>query len=74
MSTKQIDTKAAQERLPELLSQVATGVEWVITDGMTPIARLIPISSRVAGLHKGSIWTSQDFDEPLAEEFWMGSE
>jgi len=39
---------------------------------MTPVARLVPISVRAAGLHAGAIWTSPDFDEPLPDEFWMG--
>lgn len=70
MVTKQIDVKEAQARLQELLSQITSGVEWIITDGITPSARLVPVSARVAGLHTGAIWTSQDFDEPLPEEFW----
>jgi len=57
----------------ELLSQIVSGVEWILTDGPTPVARLVPIPSRVAGLHAGAIWTSPDFDEPLPEEFWMGN-
>lgn len=73
MLTKRIDVKEAQARWQELLSQIALGVEWVLTDGMTPVARLVPISSRVAGLHAGAIWTSPDFDEPLPDEFWTGS-
>jgi hypothetical protein len=26
---------------------------------------------RIAGLHPGTIWTSEDFDEPLPDEFWV---
>jgi antitoxin (DNA-binding transcriptional repressor) of toxin-antitoxin stability system len=73
MLTKQIDVKEAQARLQELLAQISAGVEWILTDGSTPVARLVPISSRVAGLHTGAIWTSADFDEPLPDEFWAGS-
>jgi len=73
MLTKQIDVKEAQVRLQELLSQMASGVEWILTDGVTPVARLVPISSRVAGLHAGTIWISTDFDEPLPEAFWTGN-
>ncbi len=72
MLTKQVDVKEAQERLHELLSQIASGVEWILTDGMTPVARLVPVTGRVAGLHAGAIWTSPDFDEPLPDEFWAG--
>lgn len=36
----------------------------------------VPVSPkpRVPGLHPGAIWTSEDFDEPLPDEFWTGSE
>jgi predicted DNA-binding antitoxin AbrB/MazE fold protein len=27
---------------------------------------------RIAGLHRGEIWTSDDFDAPLPDEFWLG--
>lgn len=29
---------------------------------------------RVADLNKGEIWASDDFDEPLPDEFWTGTE
>lgn len=73
MLTKRIDVKEAQARLQEVLSQVLSGVEWILTDGVTPIARLVPVSSRVAGLHAGAIWTRPDFDQPLPDEFWTGN-
>jgi len=72
MLIKHIDVKEAQTRFQEVLSQVVSGVEWILMDGTTPIARLVPVSSRVAGLHAGAIWMSPDFDEPLPDEFWMG--
>ncbi len=28
---------------------------------------------RKAGLHAGAIWVSEDFDEPLPDEFWTGT-
>jgi len=73
MLTKRIGVKEAQSRLQELLAQIASGVEWILTDGMVPVARLGPVSTRVVGLHAGAIWTSPDFDEPLPDEFWTGS-
>ena len=30
-------------------------------------------TQRKAGLHAGAIWTSDDFDEPLPDEFWTGT-
>ena len=74
MLTKTVDIQEAHATLQELLSLVREGTEIVLTEGATPIARLAPIVStpaqRVAGLHAGAIWTSEDFDEPLPEEFW----
>jgi prevent-host-death family protein len=77
MITKIIDVQDAQTNLQDLLYLVREGTEIVLTEGTTPLARVVPIasssSSRVAGLHAGSIWTSDDFDEPLPEEFWTGA-
>ncbi|MBI4595492.1 MAG: toxin-antitoxin (TA) system antitoxin [Candidatus Tectomicrobia bacterium] len=64
MQTKTIDIAKTSPDLKGLLSQVATGIEIILTEGETPIARLMPMGNRVAGLHSGTIWTSDDFDEP----------
>jgi hypothetical protein len=37
------------------------------------IAKLKSAEQRVAGLHSGQIHISEDFDEPLPEEFWTGN-
>lgn len=29
---------------------------------------------RVAGLHDGQIWMSDDFNDPLPDEFWLGDD
>ena len=29
---------------------------------------------RVAGLHSGQIWMSDDFNDPLPDEFWLGDD
>jgi hypothetical protein len=29
---------------------------------------------RILGLHPGAIWTSDDFDEPLPDEFWLSGD
>jgi len=33
----------------------------------------MPTAPRIAGLHPGTIWASEDFDEPLPDEFWVGT-
>ena len=77
MITKKIDVQEAQTNLQDLLTLVREGTEIVLTEGTTPLARVVPIAvssmPRVAGLHAGAIWTSDDFDEPLTEDFWTGA-
>ncbi len=29
---------------------------------------------RIPGLHAGMIWISDDFDDPLPDEFWLGED
>ena len=76
MLMKTIDLYEAQAHLPELLPLVAQGAEIILTEGSTPVARIVPTAlsaaPRVAGLHAGAIRMSDDFDEPLPEKFWTG--
>jgi antitoxin (DNA-binding transcriptional repressor) of toxin-antitoxin stability system len=76
--TKTVDVKEAKDRLPELVSLALEGNEVILSEGDRPVARLVPISSpgrkRVMGLHRGSAWISDDFDEPLPDEFWLGGD
>jgi antitoxin (DNA-binding transcriptional repressor) of toxin-antitoxin stability system len=61
--------------LADLLALVADGDEVVIAEEGKVLARLMPAESfppRVAGLHQGMGWISEDFDEPLPDEFWAG--
>jgi antitoxin (DNA-binding transcriptional repressor) of toxin-antitoxin stability system len=77
MQTKTVDVHEAQTHLVELLSLVSAGTEIILTAGNTPLARIVPMAGalkpRVAGLHPGAIQMSEDFDEPLPEEFWTGT-
>ena len=65
MFTKTIDVYQTRPSLKELLSQVLAGIEIVLAEGTKPVARLVPVALRTAGLHTGAIWTSDDFDEPF---------
>jgi antitoxin (DNA-binding transcriptional repressor) of toxin-antitoxin stability system len=75
MVTKIIDLQHDKTELAELLTLIATGAEIILTEGNTPVARLVPYSepspSRIPGLHSGSAWTSQDFNAPLSDDFWV---
>ena len=73
MMTRTVDVTKESPDLKGLLSLVADGTEVLLTEGPTPVARLVPVGKRVAGLHAGLVWTSEDFDEPLPDEFWVGS-
>lgn len=70
--TKTIEVQEAEKHLKELVSLVVKGAHIVLSENDTPVVQLVPISHRVAGLHAGTIWTSDDFDEPLPEQFWTG--
>ena len=72
--TKTIDVTTAHTPLSELVSLALSGAEIILAEGETPLVRLVPVApvkpSRIAGLHEGAIWTSEDFDAPLPDEFW----
>lgn len=77
--TQTVTVDEAQDRLPDLLAQALAGNEVIITEHGTPVARLVPLESRskkkrIAGLNRGTIWTSEDFDAPLPDDFWLGQE
>ncbi len=54
------------------------GDEIVLEENGKPIAKITPIAEveqvelkqRVAGLGKGTMWMSDDFDDELPDEFW----
>ena len=78
MSTQTINIRKTHTQWSDLLSLVMQGTEIVFAKDNKPLARLIPISqtasqARVAGLHEGKIWISDDFDEPLPNSFWLGT-
>ena len=67
----------AQTQLPKLLSLVSEGNEIIISADDKPLAKIVPFSvppkNRTAGLNKGKIHASNDFDELLPDDFWMDS-
>jgi prevent-host-death family protein len=78
--TQTVSVDEAQNKLSDLLADALAGNEVIITEHGTPVARLVPVvahsskKKRVAGLNRGSIFASEDFDEPLPDEFWLGQE
>lgn len=74
--TQTVSVDQAKDNLQDLVAQALAGNDVVITDHGKPVARLVPVTGskkkRVAGLNRGTIWTSEDFDKPLPDEFWLG--
>ncbi|HEX5442686.1 MAG TPA: hypothetical protein VFW87_02605 [Pirellulales bacterium] len=77
MRLETIDIHSTQLDLAGLVALTAEGAEIILTRGETPVARIVPVqaavTSRVAGLHRGAIETTDDFDEPLPDDFWAGA-
>lgn len=79
MATKLVDLAEAREKLPELIDLARSGDEVIITSEERQVARLVPLhehkkKKRIAGLNRGQVWMSDDFDAPLPDEFWLGEE
>lgn len=78
MVTKTVDIHSARISLEEVLAAVRKGAAIIFTEGSVPLARMIPLSSskgaRIPELHSGAMEESDDFDEPLADEFWLGED
>ncbi|WP_322742561.1 type II toxin-antitoxin system Phd/YefM family antitoxin [Gloeocapsopsis crepidinum] len=61
----------AQAELAQLLGQVLSGEEVIISQAGTPIARIVPIvkpSPRIPGLDRDQVVIASDFDDPLPED------
>lgn len=70
-----VNLHAAKTHLSRLVEAAAGGEEIVIAKAGKPMARLVPLDAKTRtgerpfGLGKGTVWISDDFDEPLDEEF-----
>jgi antitoxin (DNA-binding transcriptional repressor) of toxin-antitoxin stability system len=75
MAVETIDIKIAGKEVARWVELARQGVDVVLMDEDTPLARILPVdapSKRIPGLNRGEIKTSDDFDEPLPETFWLG--
>ena len=64
-----LERKAAQEgqETTEYLRQLA--LREADAEGSEP-----PLEPRIPGLHAGQYWITDDFDAPLPEGFWLGTD
>jgi antitoxin (DNA-binding transcriptional repressor) of toxin-antitoxin stability system len=78
MLAKTIDVKDTATDWLALLALVRDGAEITLTEGGLPVARLVPIEpgkgERIPDLHPGVWEVSDDFDDPLPDEFWLGED
>jgi antitoxin (DNA-binding transcriptional repressor) of toxin-antitoxin stability system len=77
--SKIIDLDQETNSLDMLLDQLKLNDEILLVPGNTPIARLTAeakteTKKRIPGLHAGTTWLSDDFDERLPDSFWLGEE
>ena len=59
METETVDVSEAQAHLKKLLDRVNEGVHIILSENDKPVARLVPVSERIAGLHTGSLSTRE---------------
>lgn len=76
MATQTVNIDKVEKQLADLLTMVEANDEIVIARNGVPIARLASVTpmkkKRIAGLNRGMIWTSEDFDESVPDDFWLG--
>ena len=70
VQTETVDVNDAQIRLKDLVHRVACGGHVILSENRKPVAEIVPLKGRTAGLHVGMIQTSDDFDAPLPDGFW----
>lgn len=67
-----VEVPEVQADFAELLRQVLSGQEVIISQAGTPIARIVPIADRslprIPGLDRGKVVIAPDFNEPLPED------
>ncbi len=77
MATKTISVSDIPSQLPKILSMISEGNIVLISENNKPLAKIVPVAEktakRTAGLNKGKIWVSDDFDDSLSDDFWMDS-
>ena len=62
------------ESVPEdLLIEILNFIRTVKSQNVNQDIQLSETTNqRIPGLHQGEIWISDDFNDPLPDEFWLG--
>ncbi|NES99416.1 MAG: DUF2281 domain-containing protein [Sphaerospermopsis sp. SIO1G1] len=64
------------ESVPEdLLIEILDFIRTVKSQNVNQNIQLSETTTqRIPGLHQGEIWISDDFNDPLPDEFWLGDD
>jgi len=77
MTAKTVSLQEAESHLRELLDLAGEGEEVLIAVDAVRHVRLVPVppvsNVRRFGQHRGQARMHKDFDEPLPEDFLLGS-
>lgn len=79
--TKTININEVQNSVKTLIALTKNGDEIVLEENGEEVVKITPLAKtesskkteqkpRVAGLGKGTMWMSDDFDDELPDEFW----
>ncbi len=60
--------------LLKLLDQLSDEQKQIAREHLEARAAETQKGQRILGMHPGAIWTSEDFDDPLPDEFWLGED
>jgi prevent-host-death family protein len=75
-NTNTVTLNNAALQLSELVERASEGEEIVIAKDERPLAKLVPFAEatgeREFGQFRGRVHVSEDFDEPLPDDFWLG--
>lgn len=58
----------------ESLAEVVDFAEFLREKKRRQQTEMLPEKDRIAGLNKGEIWMSDDFNDELPDEFWFGKD
>lgn len=62
------------EDLEEAISQLSIEEKHRLKAQLDQQLFEVASGERIPGLHKGMIWMSDDFNDPLPDEFWLGED
>lgn len=86
--TKTLSIHDVPTQLIGILARAKAGDEIILEDNGEPLATVSPIekhkkngkrvaglgNERILGLREGQAWTSDDFDDELPDQFWLGDD